>query len=56
MRCERPYRPAMSDQEARDELARGAGTQFDRRCVETFDAHLNELRVTEAATAALRAA
>ena len=29
MRCERPYRPAMSDQEARGELARGAGTQFD---------------------------
>jgi diguanylate cyclase (GGDEF)-like protein len=49
MRCERPYRPAMSDQEARGELVRGAGTQFDPHCVETFDAHLNALRTTEAA-------
>jgi diguanylate cyclase (GGDEF)-like protein len=47
MRCERPYRPAMSDQEARGELARMAGTQFDRHCVETFDAYLSELRATE---------
>ena len=50
MRCERPPRPAMSDREARGELARGAGTQFDPHCVETFDAHLNELRVTAQAT------
>jgi diguanylate cyclase (GGDEF)-like protein/putative nucleotidyltransferase with HDIG domain len=41
MTCERPYRPAMSGQEARAELARGAGTQFDSRCVETLDAYLD---------------
>ena len=40
MTCERPYRPAMSDQEARAELVRGAGTQFDPRCVETLEACL----------------
>jgi diguanylate cyclase (GGDEF)-like protein/putative nucleotidyltransferase with HDIG domain len=40
MTCERPYRPAMSAQEARAELARGAGTQFDPRCVETLKAYL----------------
>jgi diguanylate cyclase (GGDEF)-like protein len=50
MRCERPYRPAMSDEEARRELARGAGRQFDSRCVDAFDAHLSELRATEAGT------
>jgi HD-GYP domain-containing protein (c-di-GMP phosphodiesterase class II) len=40
MTCERPYRPAMSEQEARAELACGVGTQFDSRCVETLDAYL----------------
>jgi HD-GYP domain-containing protein (c-di-GMP phosphodiesterase class II) len=40
MTCERPYRDAMSGQEARAELDRGAGTQFDPRCVETFKAYL----------------
>jgi putative nucleotidyltransferase with HDIG domain len=40
MTCERPYRPAMSEREARAELARGAGTQFDPGCVETFEAYL----------------
>ncbi|MGH2979893.1 MAG: bifunctional diguanylate cyclase/phosphohydrolase, partial [Solirubrobacterales bacterium] len=40
MTCERPYRPAMSESEARAELARGAGTQFDPPCVETFEAYL----------------
>lgn len=40
MTCERPYRPAMSPDEARAELARGAGTQFDPRCVEALEEHL----------------
>lgn len=33
MTSERPYRPAMSDAEARAELLAGAGTQFDERVV-----------------------
>ena len=49
MTCERPYRPAMSDSEARAELGRGAGTQFDPRCVETFQAYLNESHAVLAA-------
>ena len=40
MTCERPYRPAMSGPEARAELVRGAGTQFDQRCVEALDSYL----------------
>jgi diguanylate cyclase (GGDEF)-like protein/putative nucleotidyltransferase with HDIG domain len=38
MRCERPYRAALSEDEARTELMRGAGAQFDPRCVEVFEA------------------
>ena len=33
----------------RDELGRGAGTQFDPRCVETFRAYLNESHAVLAA-------
>jgi diguanylate cyclase (GGDEF)-like protein len=40
MTSERPYRPALSIQEARAELSCGAGTQFDPRCVEAFEAYL----------------
>jgi HD-GYP domain-containing protein (c-di-GMP phosphodiesterase class II) len=40
MTSERPYRPAMTEQEARAELTRGTGTQFDPVCVETLEAHL----------------
>jgi diguanylate cyclase (GGDEF)-like protein len=36
MSCERPYRAALSDQTALDELRRGAGTQFEPRLVEDF--------------------
>ncbi len=32
----RPYRRALSAEAARDEIARCAGTQFDRRCAEAF--------------------
>jgi HD-GYP domain-containing protein (c-di-GMP phosphodiesterase class II) len=33
MTSDRPYRPAMSDAEARAELQAGAGSQFDARVV-----------------------
>jgi putative nucleotidyltransferase with HDIG domain len=36
MTSDRPYRKALSAQTARDEIARCAGTQFDRRCAEAF--------------------
>src|SRR3954447_25527019 len=36
MTNERAYRPALSDQEAHDELRAGAGTQFDGHVVEAF--------------------
>ncbi len=39
----RPYRPAMTPEEAVAELRRGAGTQFDPRVVETFIAMLEEM-------------
>jgi diguanylate cyclase (GGDEF)-like protein/putative nucleotidyltransferase with HDIG domain len=42
MTCERPYRPALSPAEARAELRRQAGAQFDPRCVEILDAYLEE--------------
>ncbi len=36
MRCERPYRPARSSQQAREELRNGSGTQFDPDLVDQF--------------------
>ena len=42
MTCERPYRSALSPDEARAEVLRGAGTQFDPRCVDALDAYLRE--------------
>jgi putative nucleotidyltransferase with HDIG domain len=36
MTSDRPYRRALSAEAARDEIARCAGTQFDRRCAEAF--------------------
>ncbi len=36
MISERPYRPALSEAEARAELERGAGSQFDPQVVEAF--------------------
>lgn len=36
MTSDRPYRPAMSREEAIQELQRGAGTQFDPKVVEAF--------------------
>jgi diguanylate cyclase (GGDEF)-like protein/putative nucleotidyltransferase with HDIG domain len=37
MTADRPYRDALSEQEARAELLRGAGTQFDPLAVEAFE-------------------
>jgi HD-GYP domain-containing protein (c-di-GMP phosphodiesterase class II) len=36
MTADRPYRRALAETEARAELVRGAGTQFDERVVEAF--------------------
>ena len=36
MTADRPYRRALAEAEARAELRRGAGTQFDERVVEAF--------------------
>ncbi len=36
MTTDRPYRKALSSEEALQELRKGAGTQFDRGCVEAF--------------------
>ena len=48
MVSERPYSAALSPRAARDELVRGAGTQFDARVVEAFlalpDAHRPPVR------------
>jgi diguanylate cyclase (GGDEF)-like protein len=49
MRSDRVYRAALSEEEARAELARCAGTQFDRRVVEAFlrvlDTHAEPTRL-----------
>jgi two-component system cell cycle response regulator len=41
MTTERPYKPAMTPEGAREELVRCAGTQFDERVVEAFLAALD---------------
>ncbi len=48
MTSDRPYRPAMSDAEARAELLAGAGTQFDERVVAALLEELDQ-PVTSAA-------
>jgi putative nucleotidyltransferase with HDIG domain len=51
MTSDRPYRKAATFQQARQEIARCAGTQFDPRCVEAFvripDEELEALRQQE---------
>jgi HD-GYP domain-containing protein (c-di-GMP phosphodiesterase class II) len=50
MTNDRPYRLAMSREQAVEELRRGAGTQFDPRVVEAFVQVLEaEARETRAA-------
>ena len=44
MTADRPYRSALTADEARAELQRGAGTQFDPRVVEAFERVLGERR------------
>ena len=46
MTSDRPYRTALSEAEARDELKQNAGTQFDPRVVEVFLAMLKEKDVS----------
>jgi diguanylate cyclase (GGDEF)-like protein len=46
MTSERPYRPAMSEREAHDELTQGGGGQFDPQCVEAFRDYVRESRDT----------
>jgi len=41
---DRPYRPAASFEVARDEIRRGAGTQFDPQAVAAFEAEEKVLR------------
>ena len=40
MTSDRPYRAALSREQALDQLQRNAGRQFDPRCVEAFEAYL----------------
>lgn len=42
MTSDRPYRKAMPAAKAREEITRGAGTQFDPAIAETFVAYLSE--------------
>jgi len=48
MVTERPYSPAMSTEEAREELRRGAGTQFDAEVVSAFLVETSELMLAGA--------
>jgi HD-GYP domain-containing protein (c-di-GMP phosphodiesterase class II) len=43
MTADRPYRRALAESEARAELTRGSGTQFDARVVEAFQRVLDSL-------------
>jgi HD-GYP domain-containing protein (c-di-GMP phosphodiesterase class II) len=38
MTSDRPYRSALSTEDAVAEIRAGSGTQFDPRCVEAFEA------------------
>lgn len=56
---DRPYRPAQTFDAARDEILRGAGTQFDPRACEAFvaeEATLREMVALKCGAAALPAA
>jgi diguanylate cyclase (GGDEF)-like protein/putative nucleotidyltransferase with HDIG domain len=49
MTSNRPYRAAMSEEDAREELRGNAGTMFDPRCVELLERHLDSLTVDRVA-------
>jgi len=51
MTSDRPYRAAMTREEAFTELRRHAGTQFDTRCVDALMAHLSPRGAVEAGPA-----
>ncbi|OLC56496.1 MAG: hypothetical protein AUH85_06170 [Chloroflexi bacterium 13_1_40CM_4_68_4] len=51
----RPYRPAFEPSRARDEIARGAGSQFDPAVVEALLAVVGAARVGESAPASAQA-
>ena len=44
MTSDRPYRRALTDAEALEEVARNAGTQFDAELVELFLRHFPNVR------------
>src|SRR5205807_5722836 len=50
MTSDRPYRGAISHDQALEELRRNAGRQFDPRCIEAFEQYI----VTESASEAAR--
>ena len=49
MISERPYRPALSDDEALNELTRLAGTEYDATVVRVFVAHVRDEHEAERA-------
>ena len=49
MISERPYRPALSEEEALDELMRLAGTEYDATIVRVFVAHVRDEHEAERA-------
>jgi len=50
MTADRPYRRALALDAAREELRRGAGTQFDRDVVEAFERVLERTQTPFVAT------
>jgi HD-GYP domain-containing protein (c-di-GMP phosphodiesterase class II) len=47
---ERPYRPAMAQSQALEEIASKSGTQFDPEVVQALERHLGELKQPQART------
>jgi diguanylate cyclase (GGDEF)-like protein len=54
MTADRPYGAALGEEEARRELRRGAGTQFDEAVVDAFLTALDDLEAERAAAAPIR--
>ena len=49
MTSDRPYRGAISHDQALEELRRNAGRQFDPRCIEAFEQYIATEPASEAA-------